>query len=120
PAGDYVLAYSDGGVRNLTGLDDIEVADHNGVAGDSFRLFYTQQAPSFIVPQTILNSDGTPRLIAAPTAGLTNAQLWAQTGAAIAGAVAPCATPRARIVGAFACGGSGMTTTPPPPPPITN
>jgi hypothetical protein len=42
-----------------------------------------------VVPQTIYNSDGTPKLKGAPVAGLTNAQAWALYGVAIAGEVAP-------------------------------
>ena len=63
--------------------------NYDGVSGDNFQVFYTQQAANFIVPQTVLNSDGTPKLRRRPVAGLTNAQAWAQYGVAVAGEVAP-------------------------------
>jgi PKD repeat protein len=77
------------GTINVTQLDQVLVYNYNGVTGDNFQVYYTQQAASFIVPQTVLNSNGTPKLEGAPVAGLTNAQTWALYGVAIAGAVAP-------------------------------
>ena len=93
------LRYRTDPVRNLTVLDRVDVDAFNGVTGDTFRVYYTEQAPSFVVPQTISNSDGTPSVLGAPSAGTTNAQLWASSQKAIAGAVADCAATRAGIVG---------------------
>ena len=73
----------------VTTLDQVFVENYDGVSGDDFQVFYTQQAANFVVPQTILNSDGTTRLAGAPVAGLTNAQAWAEYGVAVAGEVAP-------------------------------
>ena len=80
---------SGGGGVNLIDLDQVYVYNYNGISGDNFQLYYTQQAASFVVPQTILNSDGTASVLGAPVSGLTNAQTWALYGIAIAGAVAP-------------------------------
>ncbi len=77
------------GVAPVTLSDQVFVYNYNGVSGDNFEVFYTQQAANFIVPQTILNSDGTYKIMGAPVAGLTNAQAWAEYGVAVAGAVAP-------------------------------
>ncbi len=77
-----------GGV-NLMQLDQVLVYNYNGVSGDNFQVFYTQQAANFVVPQSVLNSDGTPSVLGAPVSGLTNAQTLATYGIAIAGAVAP-------------------------------
>lgn len=93
---------------NIIQKDEVKVSNYNGVAGDNFQVFYREQAPNFIVPQS---SDG---VTGAPVAGLTNAQLWAQHGIAIAGAVAPCATTRAGIQG-FVCSSGGGQVTPQPP-----
>jgi hypothetical protein len=81
--------------RNLMQQDEIYVYDYNQVAGDSFRLYYVQQAPDYVVPQTIPNADGTAQMVGAPEAGLTNQQAWQRFRIAIAGAVAP-STARAR------------------------
>lgn len=77
--GSVTLTYSAAPVRNLIQSDVI--------TRDGQRLYYPQQDATFVVPQTILNTDGTPRLLGAPVAGLTNAQTWAQYGIAIAGGI---------------------------------
>jgi len=93
------MGYDDRPVRNLVSTDEVIVEDYQGVPGQSFRVYYAQQAPTFIVPQTILNPDGTPSLAGAPEAGLTNAQAFSRHRVAIAGAVAPCAHTRPEIAG---------------------
>jgi hypothetical protein len=77
------------GTVNVTQTDVVKVYNYDQIAGDNFQLFYTQQAANFVVPQTISNSDGTPKLKGAPVAGLTNAQAWTLYGIAIGGEVAP-------------------------------
>jgi G8 domain len=85
---------------NLVTVDQLRVENYQRVAGDSFRLFYAEQAPGFIVPVTIPNVKyGGSRMVGSPTAGLSNAELWAQHGLAIAGEVAPCSTTRAGLLG---------------------
>ncbi|MCH8042336.1 MAG: fibronectin type III domain-containing protein [Planctomycetes bacterium] len=74
-------------------LDEIFVYDYNGVSGDDFQVFYLEQAPDFIVPQSTSLSVGSPE------AGLTNQQNWDTYGIAIAGAVAPTTATRAGIDG---------------------
>jgi PKD repeat protein len=73
----------------VTLLDQVFVHNYNGVSGANFQLFYTQQAATYVVPQTIINPDGSVQVAGAPVAGLTNAQAWAKYGVAVAGAVAP-------------------------------
>jgi hypothetical protein len=75
--------------------------------GDNFQVFYTQQAPTFVVPVSIFNPDGSRNLIGAPVAGLTNAQSWAQYHVAVAGSVATCSTTRNMIINAYACPWTG-------------
>ena len=117
--GGIAFRFNSDPTRNLTQLDRVDVVDFNGVVGDNFRAYYAQQAPSFVVPVTISNSDGTPRLLGAPSPGMTNSQLWASSQKAIGGAVAPCTTTRTGVTNGFACGGSAPPPPPPPPPPPT-
>jgi parallel beta-helix repeat protein len=77
---------TDGPHSNLLQKDEVIVTSYQQQPGVDFRVYYLQQAPTFVVPPT-----GGPIAIGAPRAGLTNAQLWAQYGVALAGAVAPCA-----------------------------
>jgi hypothetical protein len=81
-------------------LDQVFVYAYNGVAGDNFQVYYWQQAATYVMPQTVLNDDGTAKVLGAPVAGLTNLLTWEQYGIAIGGAVAPLtASGRAGIVG---------------------
>lgn len=90
---------------NLIKKDTVFVYSYNQVVGDDFQIFYTQQDPNFIVPQSSGNLAG------APVAGLTNAQTWATYKIAIAGEVAIGLGTRPYIAGLVKTG-----TTPPPPP----
>jgi hypothetical protein len=76
----------------------IIVTDYNRVTGQNFEVFWEQQSPSFIVPQT----GSFFGLVGAPVGGLSNQQAWGQFGIAVSGAVAPCDDTRPRIVG-FTC-----------------
>jgi hypothetical protein len=91
---------------NIVQTDQVFVTNYNGVAGANYQVFYGEQAPNYVVPQS------TTGVVGAPTAGLTNLQTWATYGIAIAGAIAPCQTSVPGIAG-FACAG---TFTPPSPP----
>jgi hypothetical protein len=78
---------------NLIALNTIAVTNYNGVAGDNFSVYFAEQDPAFVLPQsTPPNSIGSVALVGAPAAGLTNAQAWGQYGIAIAGAVMPAGT----------------------------
>jgi hypothetical protein len=109
--GSILLSYSEGGTKAYTLPDEVFIYGWNQVPGDDFRVYYQQQRPDFIVPKTEYNSDGTRHTIGAPTAGMTNAQNWAQHQLAIGGAVAPCSTTRENFTGAYVCSG----VLPPPP-----
>lgn len=78
------------GPRNMIQEDTIGVTSYQGVSGADFQAYYLQQAPEFIVPQSVPNTNGSPRFIGAPVAGLTNTQALAEYGVAIAGGIAPC------------------------------
>jgi hypothetical protein len=89
-----------GETLGLTVPEKVYVYNYNRVAGDNFELFATQQAANFVVPQSIMNDDGTHKVLGAPVAGLTNQEAWAQYGIAIFGGVAPStATTRTGING---------------------
>lgn len=95
------------GGRDYTQLDQVFVTNLNGVSGDNFQVYYLQQAPDYIMPQTIYygpddNNDGVPDWYmdkGCPEVGLTNAQAWQQYGIAIAGAVSPTNVTRPEIMG---------------------
>ena len=80
---------------NLIQSDDVYVYDYNGVPGDDFRVYYLEQAPDFVVPQTGSSSG----LTGSPVAGLTNQENWTQYGLAIAGSIAPTRQQRPGILG---------------------
>lgn len=103
PSGAIVLQYNDQPTHAVTRRDEIFVQDYNGVSGDNFQVFYTQQAPTFVVPVSQFNGDGSRKVIGAPVAGLTNSQAWSQYQVAVAGSVASCSTTRNAIINAYAC-----------------
>jgi uncharacterized repeat protein (TIGR01451 family) len=75
------------GGANLIQKDQVLVYNYNGVTGDNFQVFYTQQAANFVIPQSGQYPSG--YVLGAPTSGLTNQEAWDQDAIAIAGAVAP-------------------------------
>ena len=81
---------------NVVVADEVWIYDYNGTTGDSFRVYYKEQAPSFQIPRT---GSGVGD---APVAGLTNAESWSRYKIAIAGSVAPCTTQRPGF-GGFTC-----------------
>jgi hypothetical protein len=101
------LPLKSGGTKNYVQEDEIHFYDYNGVSGDDFQAYYLEQAPSFVVPQTTINSDGTERNVGSPAFGLTNQQNWTTYGVAIAGTISPCSdqTSHPRVRG-FTCGGA--------------
>jgi hypothetical protein len=85
---------------NLIAPEPVTVYNFNGVAGDNFNVYFTQQAANYVLPQTQYDANGNITMLGAPVAGLTNAEAWAQYGIAFGGAVAPStATTRANIIG---------------------
>jgi hypothetical protein len=94
-----VMEWSDVKVRNLIQTDAVTVNAFNGAVGDNVRIFYTQQAPAFLVPQTQLNSLGEPAVLGAPVSGLTNTQTWAQYGIALGGEIANCTATDPTVTG---------------------
>ena len=80
--------------------DEVFVESFNGVMGDNFQVYYLEQAPSYIMPQTRQTAAADGVVIqGSPEAGLTNQENWTKHGVAIAGGVAPTNTTRAGIQG---------------------
>jgi hypothetical protein len=70
--------------------DLIQVYDFNGIAADDFTLYFLEQHPQAIVPQTTSNDTEGVKIWGLPEAGLTNEQALATYGAAIGGRIASC------------------------------
>ncbi|MEQ1878395.1 MAG: G8 domain-containing protein, partial [Bdellovibrionia bacterium] len=64
--------------------DQLIVRGFNRNPAANFDVFYPEQAPSYVVPQTVGG------IIGSPVAGLTNAQNWSLYGIAFGGEVARC------------------------------
>jgi hypothetical protein len=71
------------------------VYNYDKVVGNNFQVFYQQQAPDFVVPQSSGSTVGSP------VAGLTNQQNWDIYGIAIAGAICPTTNTRPDVVGGY-------------------
>jgi len=74
---------------NFLVSDVVNVYDMNGTPGDSFRVYYNESAPNFVLPVTTYYPDGNVLSLGAPTSGVTNAQAWQQFGYAFAGTILP-------------------------------
>jgi hypothetical protein len=75
-------------------LMTVDVVDYQGVTGDSFRVFGTQQEPTALMTQTGVGNFGCPE------AGLTNQQCFTTHGVTTFGELTPAtAVSRARIAG---------------------
>jgi hypothetical protein len=100
PQRTIALNFNFGLDANAIGEDTVLVFDYNGTSGDDFQVFYPEQDPAFIVPQTTNGG----RSVGSPEAGLTNQQNWDTYGIAIAGGLTPCLddTTRPQILG-FTC-----------------
>ena len=81
------MRYSDGRFTNIIQQDVVEVVSFNRDPRANFQLFFSEQAPDFIVPQSGANGRFSP--VGAPIAGQTNEGLWEDYGLAVAGQVAP-------------------------------
>lgn len=77
--------------RNVIEKDEMCVYNYNMIAGAHLQLYYKKQAPSATIEQRFVDTNGIIRRNACPSAGMTNAQCWAQHGVATAGSLATCA-----------------------------
>jgi hypothetical protein len=81
--------------RDLLRPDIVIVRNYNRVAGDDFRVYYTEQRPDFVPPAAMMGTGS-------PAPWMTNEQLWNSYGVALAGSITPCNTTRDGITG-FVC-----------------
>jgi len=85
---------------NLIQTNQVFVYDYNGVSGKNFQVYFKEQAPDYVLPQSTYDPGTTQtRLTASPEAGLTNQQAWAKYQIALAGAIAPTTDTLDGIVG---------------------
>ena len=96
------------GSANLVQRDRVFVEAFDGVPGDDFQVFYNEQAPGFVIPQSSGNLAGSPE------AGLTNARNWDRYGIAIAGEMATGVESRAGIYGLVQGGAPAPPAATPP------
>jgi hypothetical protein len=75
--------------QNLMANTVVKVLQFQGDPTANFRVYYNESQASAIVPQSQKDVTGALSLNASPVAGLTGAQVWAQYGIAIGGALAP-------------------------------
>jgi hypothetical protein len=88
------MAFTPRPIANLVQQDRVFVYDFNRERGNSFQVFYREQAPDFVIPAA-----GT---IGKAQAGLSNQVNWQRFGQAIAGQIATCTATRPQIAG-FVC-----------------
>lgn len=74
---------------NLIQLNRVLVYDYNGNVGLNFQVYFQEQAPDYVLPQSTYELSGRTRRTASPVAGLTNQQAWQTYGIALAGEIAP-------------------------------
>ena len=93
------MDYLDSGSRRQYRIKDkVIVENYDQIPGKGLQIFYKEQAPNFIMPQTQGN------ILGSPEEGLTNQQNWNKHGIAIGGSIASCSddTTYPRISG-FTC-----------------
>ncbi|MGH2725644.1 MAG: hypothetical protein ACRDKS_01580, partial [Actinomycetota bacterium] len=111
------MRYSFGRVANAVQSDRLLVYGNDGVTGDDFEVYYPEQAPTAIVPETTYDANGKPVKIGAPESDLTNEEAWNRYGIAIAGRVAPCGNRTSHpAVEGFTCAISNPPPAPTPTP----
>jgi hypothetical protein len=103
----YTFKCPPDGSAHLTQSQRVYIKNYNREQGRNLQIFYREQAPDFIVPQSA------DCRIGSPETGLTNLQNWQKYTIAIAGTVAPCTTILPEFKG-FVCPWDGVTIPPPP------
>lgn len=109
PVGEYAEIELDAGTNGGTAGSlrtapfVFRVIDHNGVAGDNFRVYFDpEQRSDYTIPLAGANERQQKKLGVWGVAGLTNAEAWQRNGTAMYRAIAPCRDHRAGIRG-FVC-----------------
>ncbi len=107
-----------GGYLNLLAKNEVLVINYNNT-GNDFQVYYLEQGPDFLVPQTTFDAKGATKMVGAPSSGLTNQAMVNNGLSPIAGEISPCLnnTSYPEIKG-YVCPSSGgeIDVTPPAPP----
>ena len=86
PQSSIFMAYNPRNGSNVVQRYEVLVEDYDGNQGEDFQVYYLEQHPTFIVPQT----ESVEGLFGSPASGLSNYNNWLQYGIAISGSIAPC------------------------------
>lgn len=115
---DIDMNFHTGNFLNLIVKNEVFVTNYNN-SGNDFQVYYLEQRPDFIVPETTLDAKGSIKMVGAPGPGLTNQALVNNGLSPIAGEIAPClnSTSYPEIKG-YTCNATGgeIDATPPAPP----
>jgi len=107
-----------GGYLNLLVKNEVFVTNYNNT-GNDFQVYYLEQSPDFVVPETTHDAKGSTKMVGAPGPGLTNQDMVNNGNSPIAGEIAPCLnnTSYPEIKG-YVCNttGTNVDVTPPAPP----
>lgn len=96
-----------GGYLNLLVKNEVFVTNYNNT-GNDFQVYYLEQRPDFIVPETTVNASGAVRMVAAPGPNLTNQMMVNNGDSPIAGEIAPCLNDTSYpAIKGYVCDGSG-------------
>ena len=107
------MNFHTGSYLNLLVKNEVFVINYNNT-GNDFQVYYLEQRPDFIVPESTYNAKGKIKMIGAPGPGLTNQDMVNNGDLPIAGEIAPCLndTSFPEIKGYVCNSGEGDTTSP--------
>lgn len=112
------MDFQTGGYLNLVVKNEVLVTNYNNT-GNDFEVYYLEQRPDFIVPETTFDAKGSTKMVGAPSSGLTNQAMVNKGFSPIAGEITPCLNSASfpEIKG-YVCNstGSEIDVTPPAPP----
>lgn len=112
------MDFQTGGYLNLVVKNEVLVTNYNNT-GNDFEVYYLEQRPDFIVPETTFDAKGSTKMVGAPSPGLTNQAMVNKGLSPIAGEITPCLNSASfpEIKG-YVCNstGSEIDVTPPAPP----
>ncbi len=115
---DIDMNFHTGSYLNLLVKNEVFVTNYNNT-GNDFQVYYLEQQPDYIVPETTFDPTGAIKMVGAPGPGLTNQNMFNNGQSPIAGEIAPCfnSSSYPEIKG-FVCNASGgeVDVTPPTPP----
>ncbi len=112
------MNFQTGNYVNLLVKNEVFVANYNNT-GNDFQVYYLEQRPDFIVPETTVDAKGSVKMVGAPGPGLTNQDMVNNGDSPIAGEIAPCLNDTSYLeIKGYVCNASTgeVDVTPPAPP----